>query len=250
MFSPRRAFALLVSLSAVALAGPAGAQAADCPGADVVPAAGNTPVVAQATLCLLNAERAAQGMAPVAEVAGLTAPSAAYSDRMVAEHFFAHESPDGGTLTDRLTGAGYVAPDGDWVIGENIAWGQGELSTPRSIVAAWMASPGHRANILTREYDEIGIGVTLGTPSDPSWGATYTTDFGAVQRDAPAAAAPSRAAVAGTKRTSAKAKRTTVKRCSTARARTARTARTSAKTKARRAATTCARAASVRRSAR
>jgi uncharacterized protein YkwD len=174
MFSPRRVVTLVVTLATVALATPAGAQAADCAGADVVPDAGNLTQVGQATLCLLNSERGAQGMGPLAEATGLTQPSHAYSGRMVAENFFAHESPDGGSLVDRLVAAGYVERGGDWTVGENIAWGQGELATPRSIVAAWMASPGHRANVLTREYTEIGLGVVLGTPGDTTWGASAT----------------------------------------------------------------------------
>jgi uncharacterized protein YkwD len=247
MFSPRRAITLVASLAALALATPAGAQAADCAGADVVPAAGNTPLAAQATLCLLNGERAAQGMGALTEVAGLTQPSIAYSNRMVAEQFFAHESPDGGTLTDRLTAARYIAPDGDWIVGENIAWGQAELSTPRSIVAAWMASPGHRANVLTREYTEIGIGLTLGTPSDPAWGATYTTDFGAVQRDTPAAT-PRSAAPSVVKRSAVKGTSASAKSCKAGLR--GRAARTTAKPRAKRVAATCGRAASARRSAR
>src|SRR4051794_1397060 len=140
MLSRRRAVTLLAIVAALALAAPAGAQAADCPGADLVPAAGNLPQVAQATLCLLNTERAAQGLSPVTEAPRLTQPSQAYSARMVLQNFFAHEAPDGSTLVDRLTAAGYIAPDGDWTVGENIAWGQAGLSTPRSIMAAWMAS--------------------------------------------------------------------------------------------------------------
>ena len=199
MLSHRRAIALLAAAVA-ALAAPAGAQAsaqdAACPGADDVPTAATIAQASQATLCLLNDERAVAGLHPVAETPGLTQPSAAYSARMVAEDFFAHVSPDGGTLVDRLTAARYIAPDGDWTVGENIAWGQAELSTPRNIVIAWMNSPGHRHNILTGEFTEIGIGIALGTPGDPSWGATYTTDFGAVagrETLATAAAVPSAA---------------------------------------------------------
>jgi hypothetical protein len=62
------------------------------------------------------------------------------------------------------------------VVGENIGWGQGALTTPRSIVDAWMASPGHRENLLSRDYTEVGLGA-LGTPGAGA-GATYTTDFG------------------------------------------------------------------------
>jgi hypothetical protein len=41
-----------------------------------------------------------------------------------------------------------------------------------------MASPGHRANLLSGDYTEVGLGVVVGTPGDGADGATYTTDFG------------------------------------------------------------------------
>ena len=186
MLSRRHAATFLLAAVA-ALAAPAGAQAhaqdAACPGADVVPAAGNLTQVASATLCLLNDERAAAGLHPLTVAQGLTQPSASYSARMVAESFFALVAPDGATLTDRLEAGGYIEPDGDWTVGENIAWGQGDISTARSIMIAWMNSPGHRENILTPEFSEVGIGIVPGTPGDTSWGATYTTDFGAVIDD-------------------------------------------------------------------
>lgn len=230
MLLRRRAVAF-VAAAVAALAAPAGAQAAAqdaaCPGADAVPTAATVAQASQAILCLLNDERAAAGLHPVAETAGLTQPSAAYSARMVAENFFAHVSPDGSTLVDRLTAARYIAPDGEWTVGENLAWGQGDLGTPRNIVVAWMNSPGHRENILTGEFDEIGIGIALGTPGDPSWGATYTTDFGAVaghQTLASAAPAPAGAATPGA--TASKAtKKPAARRCTrTVRARAAKAA--------------------------
>jgi uncharacterized protein YkwD len=202
-----------------ALAAPAGARAsaqdAACPGADAVPTAATIAEASQATLCLLNDERAAAGLHPVAETPGLTQPSAAYSARMVAEDFFAHVSPDGGSLVDRLTASRYIAPDGDWTVGENIAWGQGELGTPRNIMIAWMNSPGHRHNILTGEFDQIGIGIALGTPGDPTWGATYTTDFGVVAGDEARAGAASVAAAASSATPAARTAAKTAKRCTT-----------------------------------
>ncbi len=183
MFSRRHA-ATVLAAAVAALAAPAGAQAsaqdAPCPGADLTPVAGNLTQVSQATLCLLNNERVSHGLRPLTVAQGLTQPSAAYSARMVTESFFAHVAPDGATLTDRLEANGYIDPDGDWTVGENIAWGQGNISTARAIMVAWMNSPEHRDNILEPEYDEVGIGVVPGTPGDTSWGATYTTDFGAV----------------------------------------------------------------------
>jgi uncharacterized protein YkwD len=187
---PRRRLAAVAALAALALCAPATAQADDCAGADVVPAADNVAVVDQATLCLLNQQRAAQGVAPLVENGALSSASTGYSQRMVAQGFFAHESPDGGTLVDRLTGAGYLGDDDPWLVGENIGWGQGGLATPRSMVSAWMDSPGHRENLLSADYTEVGLGLALGTPVDQSWGATYTTDFGAGAQATAAAAKP------------------------------------------------------------
>jgi uncharacterized protein YkwD len=187
---PRRRTAAVAALAALALCAPATARADDCAGADAVPAADNVAAVNQATLCLLNEQRAAQGVAPLAENAELSSASAGYSQQMVAQGFFAHQSPDGGTLVDRLTGAGYLGDDEPWLVGENIGWGQGGLATPRSMVSAWMDSPGHRENLLSADYTEVGLGLALGTPVDQSWGATYTTDFGAGARATAADAMP------------------------------------------------------------
>jgi uncharacterized protein YkwD len=242
--TPRRVLALLGALAGLALATPASASAADCGNVDLVPDASNLAQVSQATVCLLNNERAVRGLAPMRLADGLTRPSLAFSARMVAEGFFAHVSPDGGTLTDRLVAGGYIEREGSWTVGENIAWGQGPLSTPRSITVAWMNSPGHRANILTAGYDEIGIGVVLGTPGDTSWGATYTTDFGNVERDAPSATS----AVKGARAARAARTAKTAKRCSRGRAAAARGAKAKgAKAKRLR---SCAKAASTRRSSR
>jgi len=224
MFSRRRTVTLLAT-AIVALAAPAGAhasaQTAACGGADLVPDASNLAAVSQATLCLLNDERATAGLHPVRYSGALSQPSSAYSARMVTENFFAHESPDGTTLESRLTAAHYIAPNGDWFVGENLAWGQGSLATARNIMVAWMNSAGHRHNILEPEFTEVGIGIVPGTPGDPTWGATYTTDFGDASHAAAttaSTAAVARAASAGAKpaaRTAAKTARATkaTKRC-------------------------------------
>jgi uncharacterized protein YkwD len=239
----RRVAAVATALAALALAAPAGAEAADCPGADIEPATGNLAQVGQATLCLLNAERTSRGLRAVTENRALTAPSVAFSARMVAENFFAHVAPDGTALVDRLVAAGYIRRDGDWIVGENIAWGQGHLATARSIVAAWMNSPGHRRNILTGEFAEIGVGVVLGTPGDAGWGATYTTDFGTVR-----GTAASVRRIPTTTGARARAARRRTVRCSAARvhASRVRTSRVRGKAAAAKRARTCGRAAKRR----
>jgi uncharacterized protein YkwD len=181
--APRRPFPRLAALAPLAilllaLGSPAPAHAAGCAGADLQPAAGNLPQVAQATVCLLDEQRAARGLTPTRRNARLEQASARYSRRMVAESFFAHVAPDGERLTERLLGAGYIARADDYVLGENLAWGQAALSTPRSIVTAWMNSPGHRENVLRREFAEIGVAFALGTPEDPTRGATVTSEYG------------------------------------------------------------------------
>jgi uncharacterized protein YkwD len=101
------------------------------------------------------------------------------ADRMVREQFFSHDTPDGGTLLARIQPTGYLPNTGDWVVGENLAWGNGPLATPQAIVAGWMNSPGHRANILAADYRDIGIGLAVGSPlATNSGGTTYVTDFG------------------------------------------------------------------------
>jgi uncharacterized protein YkwD len=186
----RRRLAAVAALCALALCAPATARADDCAGADLVPAADNVAAVGQATLCLLNQERAANGVGPLVANAALSSASTGYSQRMVAQGFFAHVSPDGGTLVERLTAAGYLGDDDAWVVGENIGWGQASLATPRSMVDAWMNSPGHRENLLSGDYTEVGLGLALGTPTDRTWGATYTTDFGAGSAARAATATP------------------------------------------------------------
>jgi uncharacterized protein YkwD len=176
---------LLIATVSAALAAPAAAQAANCPGEDLVPDATNAAQVADATLCLINQQRAAGGLAPVAANGSLTNASAAYAGDMIARTFFAHETPDGVTLDQRLARVGYRYE----LAGENIAWGEGPLATPASIVDAWMHSEGHRLNIMEPEYRQVGLGILPGTPkSAPSAfaGATYVTDFGTPQGGAPA----------------------------------------------------------------
>jgi uncharacterized protein YkwD len=215
MARPRFTVALGTALAVLALAAPAGAAAAgDCPGADVLPTADNVADINQATLCLLNAERAANGLGALTENASLSRASLAFSQQMVAQSFFAHEAPDGTDLVARLTAVGYLGnTGGDWSVGENIAWAQGSLSTPRSVMQAWMDSAGHRANILNASYAEIGLGTVQGVPQPGQPGTTFTTDFGAREPVIQSSAAttrttPAKAAKAG-KATKANKKKAT-----------------------------------------
>ena len=161
------------------------AALADCPGATSPPAAAGG---FSATLCLINAQRTAHGLEPVASDSRLQAAAGAFARDMVDRRFFDHVSPGGATMMDRLHMAGWN-PDGAWSAGENIAWGSGDLGTPARIVDAWMHSAGHRANILNGTFTQIGLGIADGAPQAGVSGAaaTYVTDFGAGGKIVPAA---------------------------------------------------------------
>jgi uncharacterized protein YkwD len=170
----RLRLALVAVLSLAALAGPPAAQAGGrCRGADAVPNHHNLSTARGATLCLLNAQRHQHGLRGLRGNARLGGAAYRHSADMVHRHYFEHGDP-----VSRMLHAGYMSKSQAWSVGENIAWGESSLSTPRETVKMWMHSPPHRANILRGSFREIGIGIALGTPSGHS-GATYTTDFGA-----------------------------------------------------------------------
>src|SRR4029450_4497842 len=105
------------------------------------------------------------GLKPLRASRELRVAAERHGTDMVTNQFFAHISPFTGAITDRARRAGYVRND-DYALGEDIAWGEGELSTPDSIVTAWMNSPGHRAVILDRDFRDAGVGITVGVPVD------------------------------------------------------------------------------------
>jgi uncharacterized protein YkwD/stress response protein SCP2 len=113
-------------------------------------------------VALTNAERAAQGLAPLAVDAPLTTAAQAHSDDMVARAFYSHTSPDGSRPWDRAATAGSSRR----TIGENIACGQ---RSPAEVVRGWMNSPGHRANILKPDFTHIGIGLAGGGTAGTYW---------------------------------------------------------------------------------
>ena len=130
--------------------------------------------VERATLCLLNQKRRQHGLRKLRNNKRLWKASKRHSRRMVARKVFEH-----GNFVGRIKAARYLKGSGSWSVGENIAWGSGDLATPAEIMRAWMNSPPHRHNILSGKFREIGVGVVRGVPVRRSYdGATYTTDFG------------------------------------------------------------------------
>ena len=150
-----------------------------CSNTTITPDAANLEVVRVTLLCLHNQIRAQAGLPLLKDNAKLRKAAVGHSNDMVAEGYFDHTSLNGDTFVDRILDAGYAKRNDGWTIGENLAWGTGELSTPQAIMNAWMNSAGHKANILKKAYKEVGISVRLGVPTDAGVGATVTADFGA-----------------------------------------------------------------------
>lgn len=172
-----------IALALGALAVPAAADAAHpCAGAYTTPTAANAAKVRHATLCLLNRERARHGLPRLRAQRSLRHAASSYAHLMVRHGFFDHVSPGGLTMTARIERTNYLRGARGWTIGENLAWGAGSAGTPASIVAAWMHSAGHRANILNGRFREIGVGIAAGAPQGAGRAVragTYATEFGA-----------------------------------------------------------------------
>lgn len=122
-------------------------------------------------LQLVNEYRAANGLGPLQSDPRLNAAADNWSEAMAEGDFFRHSTPA------QVEEQGY-----DWRSwGENIAAGQ---PTPESVVNAWINSPGHRANILSDSYQEIGIGYYYLDDDTGSvnyhhyWTQTFGTEFG------------------------------------------------------------------------
>ena len=151
-------------LAALVLATPA--EAAVCGARDT----------GDAVLCEVNGVRADNGLRQVKTDRRLRRAATRYARDMVARRYFAHVSPEGATLSERLRAVGYVDDAVRWHVGETLAWGRGPRSAPASIIAAWMRSPPHRRILLGRFLD-IGVGVADGDPFGGS-GTTCVADFG------------------------------------------------------------------------
>jgi uncharacterized protein YkwD len=168
----------VVALLAILLLGlPSTSASAACSAADATASQASRRALVRATLCVLNAQRARRDLPRLRLNRKLSTAARRHSRAMVSGKFFSHDSADGSSFLDRIRRTGYLSGASSWSVGENIAYGSGDRSSPRSIGRAWMNSPPHRANILSRSFREIGIGVAYGLPVGGS-GATYTTDFG------------------------------------------------------------------------
>ncbi|MCA9619975.1 MAG: CAP domain-containing protein [Myxococcales bacterium] len=101
---------------------------------------------------IVNEERAGMDLPAYAWNAELAQAAQLHAEDMVDQGYFDHTSLDGRDFSARAKDAGYDA----FPSGENIAQGQ---KTPAQVMDSWMGSSGHRANILSADHSEIGVGL-------------------------------------------------------------------------------------------
>lgn len=116
---------------------------------------------------MVNAIRLKNGLVPFIQNDQLQQSAQAYADRMANEGFFAHISPEGGTVQQRIDATGFTNKSflescrcvPGYALAENLARGQ---KTAEEAVKDWMNSPEHRAAILNPAYTHTGIGLNAG----------------------------------------------------------------------------------------
>ena len=120
----------------------------------------------------MNRERAAHGLQPLRVNNRLALAAGDRIDDMFDQRYFDHVAPDGTQPFVWADKRGYRYR----VIGENLAVG---YRSANAVVDGWMNSPGHRRNILTRGFDEIGIGIAEGSPTRGYGGPTIVALYAA-----------------------------------------------------------------------
>jgi len=107
-------------------------------------------------IALTNAERTNLGLPTLSYNAQLSSAALAKANDMFEKQYWDHFGPNGETPWQFIRGAGYTYV----YAGENLAKG---FKTSEGVVEAWMASPTHRANIVSSNYRDIGVAVVEGT---------------------------------------------------------------------------------------
>lgn len=115
----------------------------------------------------VNDERSARGLAPVTYDDRLVLAAQRHSDDQASRRQMTHTGGDGSTLAVRVDRVGY-----SWgALGENVAFGYTDAAF---VMAGWMASDGHRRNILSANT-EFGLGLTIGADGRPYWTQVFGT---------------------------------------------------------------------------
>ena len=156
------ATSLIALLIAAVAAGPAAATTA--------------PLPRTALLQRINQVRAHHNLAPVHPSSSLHRAASHHSDDMLVRDYFGHTSPGGSTVYSRIVNTGFVGGYA-WLGGETLAWGTGPLAGPLATVNAWLASPEHRAIMLSPQFRWVGISRACGNYEGHAGACVWTADW-------------------------------------------------------------------------
>jgi uncharacterized protein YkwD len=122
----------------------------------------------------VNTFRMRRGQQPFRASPGLRAAAVRHSTAMARYGYFAHASPNGGAFWRRIA-AHYPAQGYRvWEVGENIEYGQPGLGAA-AVLRDWLASPPHRANLVSTRWRDAGIGAIVATSAPGVYRGLPTT---------------------------------------------------------------------------
>ena len=127
-----------------------------------IPSIDDVKKLEQQVVDLVNQQRAAHGLGMVSSNWELCRVARYKSQDMIDKGYFDHTSPTYGSPFRMMEAFGIKSS----AAGENIAYGQ---RTPQAVMNDWMNSPGHRANILSPSYNQIGVGVAKAANGTYYW---------------------------------------------------------------------------------
>ena len=138
-----------------------------------------------ALLGQVNALRAANGLGRLRLSPALSAAAGRHSTEMARRGYFSHDSANGASFSSRIEQ--FYSPRGfrSWTVGENLLWASPDVGALRAL-KLWLASPPHRANLLSPRWREIGLAAVHSTSAPGVYGGrpatVVTADFGARTR--------------------------------------------------------------------
>ena len=121
-------------------------------------------------LAAVNKARAGAGCAALTVNAKLEAAARGHAKAMATQNFFGHASKNGAKFSSRIKAQGYRYSR----VAENIAAGQ---SSAAAVMKDWLASAGHRKNILDCALRETGIALAYQPDDAPLKGQTYAMKY-------------------------------------------------------------------------
>ena len=133
----------------------------------------------------INAVRAERGLRPLAVSTGLRTAAFAHTRALATRGLFQHESADGTPFHKRVGRYYGQSGFGSWSVGENLVFGTAPFWAADA-VEAWLDSPGHRRNMLSPHWREVGVGVVIADAAPGVFGGDTvviaTADFGIRRR--------------------------------------------------------------------